>query len=78
MRSPATAASSSPAAPEASADDRATAVWLLICCAMIFAMAVIGAITRLTEPGLSIMEWAPVTGALPPLSTVEWERDFAI
>ncbi len=45
---------------------------------MILAMAVIGAITRLTESGLSIMEWAPVTGALPPLSTAEWERVFAI
>ncbi len=78
MGSPATATTSSPAAPEASADDRAIAVWLLICCAMIFAMAVIGAITRLTESGLSIMEWAPVTGALPPLSTAEWERVFAI
>jgi cytochrome c oxidase assembly protein subunit 15 len=78
MSSPATAAPSAPAAPAASADDRAVAIWLLICCAMIFAMAVIGAITRLTESGLSIMEWAPVTGALPPLSTVEWERVFAI
>jgi cytochrome c oxidase assembly protein subunit 15 len=78
MGSPATATTSSQAAPEASADDRAIAVWLFICCAMIFAMAVIGAITRLTESGLSIMEWAPVTGALPPLSTAEWERVFAI
>jgi cytochrome c oxidase assembly protein subunit 15 len=74
MSSPATATSSS----DASADDRAIAFWLLICCAMIFAMAVIGAITRLTESGLSIMEWAPLTGALPPLSTAEWERVFAI
>ncbi len=78
MGSPATDAPSSPAAPEGSADDRAIAVWLLVCCAMIFAMAVIGAITRLTESGLAIMEWAPVTGALPPLSTAEWERVFAI
>ena len=45
---------------------------------MIFAMAVIGAITRLTESGLSIMEWAPVRGALPPLSQAEWERVFAL
>ena len=54
------------------------AIWLLCCCAMIFAMAVIGAITRLTESGLSIMEWAPVTGILPPLSPGEWERVFAL
>ncbi len=61
-----------------SANDRAIAIWLLVCCAMVFAMAVIGAITRLTESGLSIMEWAPVAGALPPLSAAEWERVFAI
>jgi len=45
---------------------------------MIFAMAVIGAITRLTESGLSIMEWAPVTGFLPPLSEAEWQRLFEL
>jgi len=59
-------------------NDRAIAIWLLVCCAMIFLMALIGAITRLTESGLSIMEWAPVTGALPPLSQAEWERVFAL
>ncbi len=59
-------------------NDRAVALWLLVCCAMIFAMAVIGAITRLTESGLSIMEWAPFTGALPPLSQAEWQRVFAL
>lgn len=45
---------------------------------MIFAMAVIGAITRLTESGLSIMEWAPITGTLPPMSEAEWQRLFAL
>jgi heme a synthase len=58
--------------------DRAIGFWLLICAAMIFAMAVIGAITRLTESGLSIMEWAPLSGALPPLSETEWDRLFAL
>jgi cytochrome c oxidase assembly protein subunit 15 len=57
---------------------RAVGLWLLACCAMVLAMAVIGAITRLTESGLSIMEWAPVSGALPPLSQAEWERLFAL
>ncbi|MEX0760791.1 MAG: COX15/CtaA family protein [Tistlia sp.] len=57
---------------------RAVALWLLACCGMIFAMAVIGAITRLTESGLSIMEWAPVSGALPPLGEAEWRRLFAL
>ena len=60
------------------AGDRAVAIWLLVCCAMIFAMAVIGAITRLTESGLSIMEWAPVRGILPPMSEDEWRRVFAL
>src|SRR5690606_20957740 len=57
---------------------RAVGLWLLACCAMVFAMAVIGAITRLTESGLSIMEWAPLSGALPPFSEAEWERLFAL
>jgi len=60
------------------ADDRAVGAWLLAVCAMIFAMAVIGAITRLTESGLSIMEWAPVSGVLPPTTQAEWERIFAL
>lgn len=60
------------------APTRAVGLWLLGCCAMVLAMAVIGAITRLTESGLSIMEWAPVTGVLPPLSEAEWERVFAL
>lgn len=67
---------------QTSAQDRANrrliGYWLLACAAMVFAMAVIGAITRLTESGLSIMEWAPFSGALPPLSTAEWERLFAL
>jgi len=58
--------------------DRAVGLWLIACAAMVFAMAVIGAITRLTESGLSIMEWAPVTGALPPLSEAEWQRLFEL
>jgi cytochrome c oxidase assembly protein subunit 15 len=70
------AAETAAAGPDS--NDRAVGIWLLVCCAMIFAMAVIGAITRLTESGLSIMEWAPVKGALPPLSQAEWERVFAL
>ncbi len=60
------------------AGGRAVGLWLLGMAAMIFAMAVIGAITRLTESGLSIMEWAPLSGSLPPLSAQEWERLFAL
>lgn len=43
---------------------------------MVFAMAVIGAITRLTESGLSMVEWKPLIGAIPPLSEAEWNRVF--
>ncbi len=45
---------------------------------MVFAMAVIGAITRLTESGLSMVEWKPLIGAIPPLSHAEWERVFGL
>jgi heme a synthase len=72
-----TSAGAARAAPRP-APDRAVGLWLLACCAMVLAMAVIGAITRLTESGLSIMEWAPISGALPPLSQAEWERLFAL
>ncbi len=55
---------------------RSVILWLLVVAAMICAMAVIGAGTRLPESGLSIMEWAPFSGALPPLSEAEWQRLF--
>ena len=59
-------------------DQSAVARWLLVCAGMVFAMAVIGAITRLSESGLSIMEWAPLAGILPPLSAAEWQRLFEL
>lgn len=52
------------------------AIWLLSCCALVFVMVVVGAITRLTESGLSMVEWRPLIGALPPLSEAEWTRVF--
>ncbi len=55
---------------------RPIAVWLLLCCAMIFAMVVIGGITRLTLSGLSITEWQPVIGIVPPLSHAAWLAEF--
>lgn len=45
---------------------------------MVFAMMIIGAITRLTESGLSMVEWRPLIGSLPPLNQAEWERVFAL
>ncbi len=50
--------------------------WLFFTAFMVFAMAVIGAITRLTESGLSMVEWKPLIGAIPPLSEAEWNRVF--
>ena len=51
--------------------------WLLAVAALIAAIVVIGGITRLTESGLSIVEWKPVTGVLPPLSQAQWQIEFA-
>lgn len=50
--------------------------WLLIGAAMIMIQVLIGGITRLTESGLSITEWKPITGILPPLSNVAWQTEF--
>lgn len=57
---------------------RAIAVWLFACCGMVILMMLIGAVTRLTESGLSMVEWRPLIGVLPPLSEAEWERVFAL
>lgn len=57
---------------------RPVAVWLFVMCAMILVMVVLGGATRLTGSGLSIMEWAPIMGALPPVSDAEWRRLFAL
>ena len=59
-------------------NNRAASGWFWTLTAMIFVMAVVGAITRLTESGLSIMEWAPIAGSLPPLNGAEWDRLFAL
>jgi cytochrome c oxidase assembly protein subunit 15 len=56
--------------------DRAVGTWLLVCCAMIYVMLVIGGITRLTASGLSITEWHPLMGAVPPLNAADWQRLF--
>jgi heme a synthase len=52
------------------------ALWLLVCCALVFAMIVVGGITRLTHSGLSIVEWQPVVGAVPPLDESAWRKAF--
>ncbi|HEX4762714.1 MAG TPA: COX15/CtaA family protein [Usitatibacter sp.] len=56
---------------------RTVAAWLLVCCALVFVMVVVGGITRLTHSGLSIVEWQPVMGAVPPLNEAQWAETFA-
>jgi cytochrome c oxidase assembly protein subunit 15 len=48
------------------------AAWLLICCALVFVMLVGGGITRLTHSGLSMVEWQPIMGTIPPLDEAQW------
>jgi cytochrome c oxidase assembly protein subunit 15 len=56
---------------------RAVAAWLLICCALVLAMVVVGGVTRLTHSGLSITEWQPIVGTLPPLTSDQWDEAFS-
>lgn len=58
-------------------DRRSVAAWLFLCAAMVLVMVVVGGITRLTHSGLSIVEWQPLVGTLPPLSHADWEALFA-
>ncbi len=68
-------AAAAPSATSQSAQ-RTIAIWLLVCSAMVAAMVIIGGITRLTESGLSMTEWRPLIGWIPPLSEAEWQRIF--
>ena len=54
----------------------AVRAWLLVLFALVVAMIAVGGLTRLTDSGLSITEWAPVTGAIPPLSEADWQAEF--
>src|ERR1700716_1356965 len=56
---------------------RTVAGWLLTCCVLVFALIVVGGMTRLTHSGLSITEWQPIVGTLPPLSDSQWTEAFA-
>jgi heme a synthase len=51
-------------------------LWLLAVAGLIFVMVLVGGATRVTESGLSIVEWQPVTGVLPPLAQSDWQREF--
>jgi heme a synthase len=56
--------------------DRQVAWWLIVCAAVIFGMILLGAVTRLTHSGLSIVEWKPLLGAIPPLNEQDWQVTF--
>lgn len=55
---------------------RQVAAWLFACCALVFAMIVVGGVTRLTHSGLSITEWQPIVGTIPPLGEAQWQEAF--
>lgn len=58
--------------------NRQVAIWLLICCGLVFAMVVLGGVTRLTGSGLSMVDWRPVMGWLPPMSDIAWQQMFEL
>ena len=64
-------------APHAPPAARAVGSWLWCVAALVFAMVLVGGATRVTESGLSITEWKPVTGVMPPLSEADWQAEFA-
>ena len=66
-----------PGVPVHAAASRPVALWLFACCCLVFAMIVVGGVTRLTHSGLSITEWQPIVGTLPPLTDDAWQEAFA-
>ncbi|WP_316012880.1 heme A synthase [Roseobacter sp. HKCCA0434] len=65
-----------PQKPDAGAARRAISVWLGILFALVVVMIAVGGLTRLTDSGLSITEWAPLSGALPPMTEADWQAEF--
>ncbi|MEN8108866.1 MAG: COX15/CtaA family protein [Pseudomonadota bacterium] len=59
-------------------NERHIALWLLVCCALVFGMVVLGGVTRLTGSGLSMVEWDPIFGIVPPLNQSEWQEAFTL
>jgi len=55
---------------------RAVRVWLMMLFALVVIMIAVGGLTRLTDSGLSIVEWAPISGAIPPISDADWQAEF--
>ena len=54
----------------------AVGIWLIACAALVYAMVVVGGVTRLTGSGLSMVRWHPVSGVLPPMGAEAWQREF--
>lgn len=73
--STATSSEGTPYTP--SAKNKSVSRWLFTSCAVVSGIVVVGGITRLTESGLSIVDWRPVTGLVPPLTEAEWAAEFA-
>ncbi|UHS56313.1 COX15/CtaA family protein [Agrobacterium vaccinii] len=59
-------------------DRRLLRIWLRVVLFTLFCLVLVGGATRLTESGLSITEWKPIHGAIPPLSVAEWEEEFQL
>jgi cytochrome c oxidase assembly protein subunit 15 len=79
LKSTATRASPTPASNASTypgGTDKSVAYWLLGSAASVFGIVIFGGLTRLTESGLSITEWRPVTGSTPPRSPADWEEEF--
>lgn len=79
--SPASASSASSDASVPKPEDvrtipKSLPTWLLGCSALVFGIIVIGGLTRLTESGLSIVEWNPITGIRPPITDAEWDEEW--
>jgi len=69
---------STPATTAEKRANRQIAIWLLVCCALVYAMVVLGGVTRLTGSGLSMVEWDPIFGVVPPLNDEEWNTVFEL
>ena len=57
-------------------NDRAIASWLFVCAVLIFSMVILGGVTRLTGSGLSMVNWHPINGVIPPLTELAWQEEF--
>ena len=74
VNAPATSMDAHP--PARCVPPRAVGWWLIVCAALVYAMVVVGGVTRLTGSGLSMVRWHPVSGVLPPVGEDAWQREF--